>query len=172
MATVTADHLAGLSIQEMARRTGFSESTLRYYERIGLIDPVPRVTSSSHRRHAAETVDTLEALACLRSTGMGIDDMRAYLDGVAEGLTAAPRMVALFAAHARRLERELAALRVRQAYTAAKVALWRARVEGDRAAEQEALYIVAPRGTQRRQLALRLDTLGDDAQAETVGHRD
>jgi hypothetical protein len=69
---------------------------------------------------------------------MGIDDMRAYLNGVAEGLTAAPRMVALFAAHARRLERELAALRVRQAYTAAKVALWRARVEGDRAAEQEA----------------------------------
>jgi DNA-binding transcriptional MerR regulator len=87
---------------------------------------------------SAETVDTLEALACLRSTGMGIDDMRAYPNGVAEGLTAAPRMVALFAAHARRLEQELAALRVRQAYTAAKVALWRARVEGDRAAEQEA----------------------------------
>ena len=122
----------------MARRTGFSESTLRYYERIGLIDPVPRVTSSSHRRYAAETVDTLEALACLRSAGMGIDDMRAYLDGIAEGLTAAPRMVALFAAHAQRLERDLAALRVRQAYMAAKVALWRARAEGDRRAEQEA----------------------------------
>ena len=138
MATVTTDHLAGLSIQEVARRTGFSESTLRYYERIGLIDPVPRVTSSSHRRYAAETVDTLEELACLRSTGMGIDDMRAYLEGVAEGLTAAPRMVALFAAHAQRLERDLAALRVRQAYMAAKVALWRARAEGDPRAEQEA----------------------------------
>jgi DNA-binding transcriptional MerR regulator len=99
---------------------------------------LPRVTFSSYRRYAAGTIDTLEALARLRSTGMGIDDMRAYLNGVAEGLTAAPRMVALFAAHARRLERELAALRVRQAYTAAKVALWRARVEGDRAAEQEA----------------------------------
>ncbi len=61
----------------------FSESALRYYERIGLIDPVPRDSSSSHRRYAAETVDTLEALACLRSTGMSIDDMRAYLDGVA-----------------------------------------------------------------------------------------
>jgi hypothetical protein len=34
-------------------------------------------------------------VACLRSAGMGIDDMRAYLDGVAEGRTAAPRMVAL-----------------------------------------------------------------------------
>ena len=138
MATVTTDQLAGLSIQEVARRTGFSESTLRYYERIGLIDPVPRATSSSHRRYAAETVDTLEALACLRSTGMSIGDMRAYLNGVAEGLTAAPRMVALFAAHALRLERELAALRVRQGYAAAKVALWQARVEGDQAAEQEA----------------------------------
>ena len=104
MATVTTDQLAGLSIQEVARRTGFSESTLRYYERIGLIDPVPRATSSSHRRYAAETVDTLEALACLRSTGMSIGDMRAYLNGVAEGLTAAPRMVALFAAHALRLK--------------------------------------------------------------------
>jgi MerR family transcriptional regulator, aldehyde-responsive regulator len=138
MAAVTTDHLAGLSIQEVARRTGFSESALRYYERIGLIDPVPRATSGSHRRYAAETVDTLEALACLRSTGMGIDDMRAYLNGVAEGLTAAPRMVALFSAHAWRLERELAALRVRQAYTTAKVTLWRARAEGDRAAEQAA----------------------------------
>ena len=52
MATATADDLAGLSIQA-SRRTGFSESTLRYYERIGLIGPVPRVTSSSHRRYAA-----------------------------------------------------------------------------------------------------------------------
>jgi MerR family transcriptional regulator, aldehyde-responsive regulator len=138
MTTATAGDLAGLSIQEMSRRSGFSESALRYYERIGLIDPVPRVSSSSHRRYAAGTVDTLEALACLRSAGMSIDEMRAYLDGVAEGLTAAPRMAALFAGHAERLEQELAALRVRQAYAAAKAALWQARADGDQAAEQEA----------------------------------
>jgi MerR family transcriptional regulator, aldehyde-responsive regulator len=144
MATVTTDHLAGLSIQEVARRTGFSESALRYYERIGLIDPVPRDSSSSHRRYAVETVDTLEALACLRSTGMSIDDMRAYLGGVAEGLTAAPRMVELFAGHARRLEQELVALRVRHAYAAAKAAPRQARADGDRAAEQEAAAAVLP----------------------------
>jgi MerR family transcriptional regulator, aldehyde-responsive regulator len=138
MTAATADHLAGLSIQEVARRTGFTESALRYYERIGLIDPVPRDSSSSHRRYAVETVDTLEALACLRSTGMSIDDMRTYLDGMAEGRTAAPRMAALFAGHARRLEQELAAVRVRHAYTTAKAVLWQARADGDRAAEQEA----------------------------------
>jgi DNA-binding transcriptional MerR regulator len=123
MTTSTFDQAARLPIQEVARRTGFSESTLRYYERIGLIDRVPRDQSSSHRRYASETVDTLEALACLRSTGMSIEDMRAYLEGVAEGRTAAPRMVELFAGHAQRLEDELAALRVRHAYATAKVAL-------------------------------------------------
>jgi MerR family transcriptional regulator, aldehyde-responsive regulator len=138
MTTATAGDLAGLSIQEMSRRTGFSESALRYYERIGLIDPVPRVSSGSHRRYAAGTAGTLEALACLRSAGMSIDEMRAYLDGVAEGLTAAPRVAELFAGHAARLEQELAALRVRQAYAAAKAALWQARADGDQAAEQEA----------------------------------
>ena len=66
MTTAAAGHLTGLSIQEVSRRTGFSESALRYYERIGLIDPVPRVSSSSHQRYAAGTVETLEALACLR----------------------------------------------------------------------------------------------------------
>jgi MerR family transcriptional regulator, aldehyde-responsive regulator len=47
-------------------------------------------------------------------------------------------MAALFAGHAERLEQELAALRVRQSYTAAKAALWQARADGDQAAEQEA----------------------------------
>jgi DNA-binding transcriptional MerR regulator len=99
---------------------------------------VPRDQSSSHRRYASETVDTLEALACLRSTGMTIRDMRAYLGGVAEGRTAAPRTVELFAGHAQRLEDELAALRVRHAYATAKAALWQARADGSKAAEQRA----------------------------------
>jgi DNA-binding transcriptional MerR regulator len=138
MTTATTDEAAGLPIQEVARRTGFSESALRYYERVGLIDPVPRDTTSSHRRYTEETVDTLEALACLRSMGMSIQDMRSYLDGVAKGRAAAPRMVELFAGHAERLEGELAALRLRHAYATAKVALWQARIDRDQAAEHQA----------------------------------
>ena len=135
--TTTVDHDDGLAIQEVARRTGFSESTLRYYERIGLVGPVPRDQSSSHRRYSAQAVATLESLACLRSTGMSIGDMRAYLEGVSEGGTAAPRMAGLFAGHAQRLEQELAAVRV-AAYATAKAALWQARADGDQAAEQKA----------------------------------
>jgi DNA-binding transcriptional MerR regulator len=80
----------------------------------------------------------LQALACLRSMGMSIEEMCTYLEGVAEGRTAAPRMVELFACHAERLEDELTALRLRHADATAKVELWQARVDGNRAAEQEA----------------------------------
>ena len=31
-----------LTIQKMARQSGLSEHTLRYYERIGLLTPIPR----------------------------------------------------------------------------------------------------------------------------------
>jgi hypothetical protein len=73
---------------------------------------------------------------------MSIEDMRSYLDGVAEGPSAAPRMVELFAGHAERLEDELAALRLRHAYATAKVALWQARIDDDPAAEQAAAATV------------------------------
>jgi MerR family transcriptional regulator, aldehyde-responsive regulator len=150
--TTTVDHDAGLPIQEVARRTGFSESTLRYYERIGLVGPVPRDQSSSHRRYSAQAVATLESLACLRSTGMSIGGMRAYLEGVSEGDTAAPRMAELFAGHAQRLEQELAAVRVRHAYATAKAALWQARADGDQAAEQKAVAsVLEVTGQLRRQ---------------------
>lgn len=71
--------LAELTIQEMARQSGLSEHTLRYYERIGLLTPIPRDGSSGHRRFPPETVQLVESLACLRGTGMTVADMRHYL---------------------------------------------------------------------------------------------
>lgn len=64
------------TLQEVVLRSGLSEHTLRYYERIGLIDAVNRDSSSNHRRYTAEDVQKIETLACLRATGMSIEDMR------------------------------------------------------------------------------------------------
>jgi len=61
-----------LTIQDVSRRSGLSEPTLRYYEEVGLIGPVDRDASSGHRRYRDEDLDTLQALACLRAMGMGI----------------------------------------------------------------------------------------------------
>ncbi|WP_201374327.1 MerR family DNA-binding transcriptional regulator [Ktedonobacter robiniae] len=39
------------SIQQVAQQTGLSSDTLRYYERIGLIEPVRRAPNG-HRRYS------------------------------------------------------------------------------------------------------------------------
>ncbi len=136
---MTTATLPPLTIQQMAARSGFSEYTLRYYEDIGLIGPVPRDDSSRHRRYSAEAAEKIEALACLRATGMSIDEMRTYLAGIAQGHDAAADMVGLFSGHAARLEQEMTALRVRLEYVQAKAELWQSRIDHDQARELDAM---------------------------------
>lgn len=66
-----------LTIAEMANRTGLSAHTLRYYERIGLLDPIERAPSG-HRRYSARDVAWVEFLTRLRKTGMPIRMMQHY----------------------------------------------------------------------------------------------
>ena len=66
-----------LSITEVAKRTGLTAYTLRYYERIGLIAPVARA-GGGQRRYAASDMDWLGFLLRLRATGMPIQRMQAF----------------------------------------------------------------------------------------------
>jgi DNA-binding transcriptional MerR regulator len=121
----------GFTIAEAVARCGLPESTLRYWERIGLVRPIQRDESSRHRRYSAEDVATLETLANLRAVGLSIEDMRAYLAGTRRGDAAAGEQRALFEAHARRLADEVTALEVRRHYLDLKVQYWSAREVGD-----------------------------------------
>ena len=66
-----------LSIDEVAKRTGLTAHTLRYYERIGLIAPVGRA-AGGQRRYAASDLAWIEFLLRLRSTHMPIGKMQAF----------------------------------------------------------------------------------------------
>jgi hypothetical protein len=55
------------TIEEAAERTGISAHTLRYYERIGLLEPVGRA-SSGHRRYGPNDLGSIEFLTLLRQT--------------------------------------------------------------------------------------------------------
>lgn len=120
-------------IHEVAERTGLSQATLRYYERIGLVPPIPRDESSGHRCYAEETVDDLTWLSCLRATGMGIEDLRRYRDQRVDGDAREQQL--LLQRHAVRLRAELDQLQARLAYIETKARLWAAREAGDPEAE-------------------------------------
>src|ERR1700726_1887471 len=102
--------MTALTIQDVSRRSGLSEPTLRYYEEVGLIGPIARDPSSGHRRYREEEVDALQALACLRAMGVGIEEMRTYQANRARGRAAAAEQRDLLLRHADRVEAEIAKL--------------------------------------------------------------
>ena len=130
--------MTALRIQDAARRSGLSEPTLRYYEDVGLIGPIARHSSSGHRRYREEDIDTLQALACLRAMGVGIEDMRTYQANRALGHTRAAEQRDLLVRHAERVKTEIETLRIHLDYLRAKAALWDARDRSDADAEAEA----------------------------------
>ncbi len=119
------------TLQEVVQRSGLSEHTLRYYERIGLLDSVKRDSSSGHRRYTAEEVQNIEMLACLRATGMSIDGMRTYSALLKEGNVAANRQLELFEEQRKMLEQEIAQKQRHLRYLELKVAYWQAVQHGD-----------------------------------------
>jgi DNA-binding transcriptional MerR regulator len=127
-----------LTMQDTSRRSGLSEPTLRYYEQIGLIGPIERDPSSGHRRYGERDLDALQALACLRAMGVGIEDMRTYQANRQLGNLAAGEQRDLLTRHAERVTREIETLRVHLDYLRAKAALWHARDVGDPVAEAAA----------------------------------
>jgi DNA-binding transcriptional MerR regulator len=79
------------AIAEAAHQTGLSIDTLRYYERIELIDP-PARDSGGRRAYSDDDLAWLGFLTKLRTTGMPIRLMREYAKLRRNGMaTATPR---------------------------------------------------------------------------------
>ncbi len=64
----------GLKIAEVARRTGFAATTLRYYEDIGLVMPTER-TPAGYRLYDEATVERLAFIARAKQLGCSLDEI-------------------------------------------------------------------------------------------------
>jgi len=82
------------SIAEAARRSGLSIDTLRYYERIKLVDP-PARDAAGRRAYSDDDLGWLGFLTKLRLTGMPIKMMREYAQLRHRGDTVAGRRRAI-----------------------------------------------------------------------------
>jgi DNA-binding transcriptional MerR regulator len=88
--------------QEVAARTGFTLDTLRYYERIGLLDDVDR-TSGGRRVYTDDHLDWLGILHCLRNSGMPVREMRRYAELAREGPGTATERLRILREHRQRV---------------------------------------------------------------------
>lgn len=118
------------SIQEAVRATGLSAHTLRYYERIGLINPITR-QANGHRLYRPEDLQWIAFLTRLRSTGMSIEHMLRYaaLRRQGDGLSSVSARKRMLDQHTVTLEGKLVALQETLAVLHAKVAFYAKREE-------------------------------------------
>ncbi|GAA3401454.1 MerR family transcriptional regulator [Paenibacillus hodogayensis] len=67
------------TIRQVAERTGFSPDTLRYYEKIRLVEPPPMRGAGGVRLYSEDDVRMLSSLHCLKKTGLSLDDIKEFI---------------------------------------------------------------------------------------------
>ncbi len=72
------------TISRVAEKSGLSAHTLRWYERIGLLDRVER-GPDGRRRYSEADLEWVVLLTNLRTTGMSVRDMQRYAELVRSG---------------------------------------------------------------------------------------
>lgn len=76
--------MAHYTTKEISELTDLPIPTLRYYEQIGLLDPVERL-ENGHRRYGERDVLRINFLKRVRATGMSITEMQYYVDLYRQG---------------------------------------------------------------------------------------
>lgn len=74
-----------LTVGEVAKRSGFATSALRYYEECGLIDSIR--TEGNQRRYERAVLRRLAFIAAARHVGLTLDEIRDALDELPKGRT-------------------------------------------------------------------------------------
>jgi DNA-binding transcriptional MerR regulator len=95
-----------LTIQQVSERTGLSEHTLRYYERIGLVAPIHRA-SNGHRRYSESDVGWINFINRLRSAGMPISTTQHYVRLQRKGSATLTERLELLKAHRRAVQQQI-----------------------------------------------------------------
>ncbi|MFC0215693.1 MerR family transcriptional regulator [Paenibacillus chartarius] len=72
------------SISEASAKFNIPESTLRYYEKKGLLPLIER-DEVGRRLFSENQMALLETVMCLKNTHMPINDIKQYIDWVVEG---------------------------------------------------------------------------------------
>jgi MerR family transcriptional regulator, redox-sensitive transcriptional activator SoxR len=98
-----------MTIGELAVKSGTPASTIRYWERIGVLPKPVRI--SGQRRYSTDAIERLAVLRLAQACGFRLDEMRHLLHGFAAGVTPPRRWQEL--AHRKQHELDLQIARLK-----------------------------------------------------------
>ena len=97
------------SIGEVSQMFDLSASTLRYYDKEGLLPHIQR-QGTGIRRFDQRTIEALRVIECLKKSGMEIKDIKQFMAWCAEGPATYGQRLALFRQQRAKVEQEMARL--------------------------------------------------------------
>ena len=113
-------HEVGYTIRMMAARCRMTAHTLRYYERIGLIQAVAR-GRNGHRRYSDADEAWLTFLQSLRATHMPIREIQRFAALRQDGVKGLPGQRKVLEEHRRSLEEQVTKLKEAMSLLAARI---------------------------------------------------
>lgn len=73
-----------MQIGEISKLTGLSISTLRYYDKHGLLNNLER-TDGGIRTFSEQNIEALKLINCLKNSGMKISEIKQFMEWCTEG---------------------------------------------------------------------------------------
>ena len=98
-----------MTIGELAAESGLPASTIRYWEKIGVLPKPVRV--GGQRRYSADAVQRLAVLRLAQACGFRLDEMRRLLHGFDPGVTPPRRWQELARQKQQQLDEQIARLK-------------------------------------------------------------
>lgn len=96
----------GRFISELSREVDIPVATIRYYERLGLIDP-PERTQSQYRVYSKEAEERLLFIRQAKAFGLSLDEIKQILELSAKGVAPCQKVKALLKQHLDEVDRRI-----------------------------------------------------------------
>lgn len=102
---------SGFNIKEVAKLTGLSEHTLRYYEKQQLIKNISR-DKNGYRIYSDFDIEWIHFLIKVKNTGMPLNELQKYSELMAQGNQTLPEREKMLLQHRERVENEISGLQI------------------------------------------------------------
>lgn len=97
------------TIKQVSEMTGLSISTIRYYDKEGLLPDLQR-KESGYRIFSNQDLKAIDLIECFKESGLTIREIRHFMSLVKQGDVTLAERLAIFQTHIARLEEKLAAV--------------------------------------------------------------
>lgn len=98
-----------MKIGDVARRTGLTTKTIRYYEDIGIL-PEARREPNGYRAYEASTLDRIEFVKDAQAAGLSLTEIQVILDLRDEGESTCQHTIAMLQTHLADVDHQLVEL--------------------------------------------------------------